>query len=298
MEIRTIDALGGQRAVLEAPAEARRGLFRERVVEPLRPFWEPFVGRGMPGFDPDAPRFMGIYGPEDDPVAGLAGLGTLDRAGSNGACLAALREAGDVLGRAARAGGREGTGLARLTFALVMTAPRPGDEAGYSGFGNIPGLVMVTVWPSERNLPKLPAAAAHELNHGVRALAQPGDWPNGVSVGEYAVLEGLAEAFAADLVGQDRLGPWAQALTDEQIEAVRPRFREGLEVTGFDQVRGYIFGDWAAGEFGYQKQGLPDFAGYTVGYRIVRGYMARSGRSAAEATYRPWREIVAGSGFF
>jgi len=68
-------------------------------------------------------------------------------------------------------------------------------------------------------------------------------------------------------------------------------------VTGFDVIRGYIFGDWAAAAAGYQKQGLPDFAGYTVGYRLVRAYLRRSGRTAAAATYLPWRELVEGSGY-
>jgi uncharacterized protein YjaZ len=68
-------------------------------------------------------------------------------------------------------------------------------------------------------------------------------------------------------------------------------------VRGFDVVRGYIFGDWAADRFGYPAQGLPSFAGYTIGFRLVQAYLARTGRSAAEATYTPWEEIVAESRF-
>jgi uncharacterized protein YjaZ len=43
---------------------------------------------------------------------------------------------------------------------------------------------------------------------------------------------------------------------------------------------------------------VPPFAGYAMGYRLVRQFLQRAGMSAAEATYLPWREIVAGSGFF
>ena len=63
-------------------------------------------------------------------------------------------------------------------------------------------------------------------------------------------------------------------------------------------VRGYIFGDWAAERFRYPKQGVPDFAGYTLGFELVQAYLKRSGGSAAEATYLPWQEIVEGSGYF
>jgi uncharacterized protein YjaZ len=292
VEIRTIDVLPAQRAVLEAAPDERGRLFRERVVEPLRPYWEPMAGR-MPGFDPDDPRFMGIYGPADDPEAGRGGLALLERAGSYEACLAALRAAE----RALRPG-EHGVPIERLTFSLVMTAPRPGDLAGYSGSAHPPGHAMVTVWPSEQNLPKLPAAAAHEFHHGVRFRAQPGAWPNGVSVGEYVVLEGTAEAFAAELCGQDAIGPWARALDDAQVETYRPVFRDALEVTGFDRIRGYVFGDWSAGQFGHERVGVPDFAGYTFGYRVVRRFLEETGTSAAEATYLPWREIVERSGFF
>ncbi len=63
-------------------------------------------------------------------------------------------------------------------------------------------------------------------------------------------------------------------------------------------MRGYIFGDWAAEQFGYPPQGLPSFAGYTIGYRLVQAYLARTGRSAAATTYTPWEEILAESAFF
>lgn len=294
MRIQTIDALAGQRAVLEEPSGERRKVFRERVVEPLRPFWEPMAGR-VPGFDPNDPRFLGIYGPEDDAAAGLAGLEMIERAGSVAACVEALHAAE----RALRPG-EHGFAIEQLTFSLVMTAPRPGDAAGYSGSANPPGHVMVTVFPTAFNVPRLPPAAAHELHHGVRFRAQPGQWPNGVTVGEYVVLEGTAEAFAAELCGDDKIGPWARAraLDDEQVERFKPLFRDALEVTGFDRIRGYVFGDWSAEAFGHEKVGVPEFAGYTFGYLIVRQFLARTGTSAAEATYLPWSEIVERSGFF
>jgi uncharacterized protein YjaZ len=43
---------------------------------------------------------------------------------------------------------------------------------------------------------------------------------------------------------------------------------------------------------------LPDFAGYTVGYELVRAYLDHSGKSASEATYIPWRDVITQSEFF
>src|SRR5687767_10932157 len=92
MKIDAIDVLGGQRAVLSAAPSARPALYRERVVEPLRPFWEPMMAR-MP-LDPDDPlKLFGVYGPEQDAAAGLVGLAMLEGAGSAAACLRALEAA-------------------------------------------------------------------------------------------------------------------------------------------------------------------------------------------------------------
>ena len=104
-----------------------------------------------------------------------------------------------------------------------------------------------------------------------------------------------AEAFAAEMFGEELSGPWAKSLSEDELDGARPVIREALDVTGFDEIRGYIFGDWAASKAGYQPRGLPDFVGNSVGYRMVREYLRRTERSAVGASYVPWREIVEGS---
>ncbi|MDQ2906073.1 MAG: DUF2268 domain-containing protein [Chloroflexota bacterium] len=49
---------------------------------------------------------------------------------------------------------------------------------------------------------------------------------------------------------------------------------------------------------GRSEAGVPNFAGYAIGYRIVRRYLQRTGKSVAEATFLPSHEIIAESGFF
>lgn len=298
MQVKSVDVLSGQGAALRALAEERAKIFHERVDEPLRPFWEP-VARFAAGSTwrgdeepPSGTALLGLYGPHREAGEGLAALAKFEEAGSLATCQEALESAAVVLAPEER-----GISLGSVAFALALAGPTtPGLLArnrGYTGFGGWMGYAMVLAWPDDYNLPRLPSIATHELHHNVRLAFEP--WTSGTTVGQYIVLEGLAEAFAAEMVGEDLLGPWPTALTEEQLEEVRPAFRDALEVSGFDEIRGYVFGDWAASSHGYAERGLPDFAGYAVGYRMVREYLDRTGITAAEATYVPWREVVEGS---
>ncbi len=186
-----------------------------------------------------------------------------------------------------------------MRYTLLLGDPARLDPqlGGYTGVGGWPGQVLAIAWPSDFNLPRLAAVTAHELHHNVRFSHEP-FVPQTVTVGQYIVAEGLAEAFAAEQHGEDKLGPWVHSLDDAGVAAILPRFRAALDQGGFDLARGYIFGDWAAQSFGFSPQGIPDFAGYAIGYRTVRAFLTRRGLSAVEATYLPWREIAAGSGLF
>ena len=298
MHIEAIDVLSGQEAALRAPAGSREEVYRERVDEPLRPFWEPvlrFMPRPSGAPEDGAPSgtaLLGFYGPDGDVGEGLEALAKFEEAESLASCVGALEGAAEEL-----APEEHGVGVGRVAFALALADLRLPDltqrNRGYTGFGGMMGYAAVLAWPDGYNLPRLPSISVHELHHNVRLAFEP--WTSGTTVGQYVVLEGLAEAFAAEAVGEELLGPWPNALSEEELEEARPVFRDALEVSGFDEIRGYIFGDWAASRMGYAPKGLPDFAGYAMGYRIVREYLERSGRTAAEATYVSWREIVDGS---
>jgi uncharacterized protein YjaZ len=301
MELLGIDALSGLRAALEAPEGRRIALFRERVMEPLRPFWEPFMGwmPPQPGGDPGDPmmnaaRTFSYYTPELDAARGLAALDRFAEAGSWEACLAALRRSWAALEPEAH-----DIPIAQVRFTLLLGDPaKLGEGMGnYTGFGGAPGIVMVMAWPTDFNLPRLPAIVAHELHHNVRFSWEP-FVPHLTTVGQYLVAEGLAEAFAAEMCGEGMLGPWVRALSDEQAQELLPRYRDALDVQGFDTIRGYIFGDLPDSPFAPPPTGLPAYAGYSMGYRVARAYLARVGKSAAEATYAPWREVIDGSGLF
>lgn len=298
MKINALSTLAGQRAALQRPLGERAAAYAEQVMEPLRPFWEPMVARmGQTTFATEGPfAYLGLYPPSADADEGLRCLDLLDEAGSQAACVRALELAWERLAPMVPAGFPD-----EVLFSLGMTAPPAPAMAArkmtYGGFGAMAGRIMTTVWPTDYSVTRLPGATAHELNHNVRFVYEPFN-PMTTTVGQYIVAEGLGEGFATELFGEELLGPYAQALNTAQLAVTRDRIGAAIDVSGFDVIRGYIFGDWAAEQFGYAPQGLPDFAGYAVGYQVVRAYCARTGLTVAEATFRPWHEIVEQSGYF
>lgn len=180
-------------------------------------------------------------------------------------------------------------------FGLCMTQPnpyQPGADAGYSGFGAIPGWVMVVYWAATPdNLRCVEAATAHEMHHNILAnLLPPRMNVFQINVGDYMVMEGLAECFATELYGTNTVGPWVNGFSEENMEKAIAVFRPALTVTGFDTLRKYIFGD--------AELGVPQFSGYALGYKVVQAYIAKTGKSVVEATFVEPAELIAESGVF
>jgi uncharacterized protein YjaZ len=294
MTIQPINSLAAQRAALEANS---LDVFSKQVMQPIERFWKPHLQHFAidANIDPAiaAAKAMGFYNPTEDRDAGLRALDAFDQAGTWQVCVDAMEKA-----HAALAPADHGLDIGEVQFTLLLGSLRILREqyGAYTGFQQ-PGMAMVMGWPNAIGTPRLPVASAHELNHIVRFQYEP--WTMNTTVGQYMVAEGLAESFGVEVLGDKTLvGPYSTALTPAQIDEMRPRFKAALETTGFDVMRSYIFGDWAAEQFHYPKLGIPDYAGYTIGYEVVQAFLARTGMSAAEATYVPWREIVEVSKWF
>jgi uncharacterized protein YjaZ len=175
---------------------------------------------------------------------------------------------------------------------------------GYTGFGAIPGWIM-TVYgtPDEYNLERLEAATVHELHHNLMgaigidsgAAVDWKDMMNSVTVGDYMIGEGLAEAFATELYGEEMAGPWVTEFDESDLERVKAIFREALNLTGFNTIRGYIFGDLIPGA---PQTGVPPLGGYAIGYRVVKAYVKRTGKSVIDTSFVPAKQIIEESGFF
>lgn len=143
---------------------------------------------------------------------------------------------------------------------------------GYSGFGGIPGYILLIVVPNEFNRTRLKSALAHEFNHNIRFTYEPFNHGD-VSVEDYLVIEGLAEVFAETLYGIEQRGPWVQEYDQEELDYTIEVMKAGRDARGFDQVSAYMYGDEVAREQGYQPVGLSRNAGYTIGYHLVKDYL-------------------------
>jgi uncharacterized protein YjaZ len=119
------------------------------------------------------------------------------------------------------------------------------------------------------------------------------------TVADYIVIEGTAESFAAALFGEDAVGYFITEFDAAEFETARRMIGAGLQATGFNLIRSYIFGDALAERSGYQPLGgMPTYGGYAIGYHVVQAFMQRSGKTIEETTFLPASEIVAESRFF
>jgi uncharacterized protein YjaZ len=285
--------------LLAAPdAATRHQLYLDLFVEPWKPMMQMMT------------RTLGSE--QTDPLAGARAWAWLlpDQVDAIAAMLQKMEAAGawSVGGEAlTTAAARFAAFDNRIPFDtvtgwLVLADPARSNqlERGYTGATDwlSPRFVGQFWEPNQHNLPRLPGLVAHEMHHLIRLRAFPFDMQR-TSVADYIVLEGTAESFAASLFGEHAVGYFITEFDDAEFETARRMIGKGLEATGFDVIRSYIFGDALAERSGYKPLGgMPTYGGYAIGYHVVQAFLKRSGRSIEEATFLPATEIVAGSGFF
>jgi uncharacterized protein YjaZ len=151
--------------------------------------------------------------------------------------------------------------------------------------------------PNPENLRHLGGAISHEMHHLIRNRIFP--FGPQTSVADYIIVEGMAESFATSLYGEECLGRYVSDISAEDLQTSKQLMAKALNETGFDVIRGYIFGDEVARSSGAKVVGgMPAFGGYAVGYHVVQAYLKQSGRRVEEATFIPTKEIVDQSGYF
>ncbi len=297
MQITIYDTLSAMRAVIAAPTSERRTVYRERLIEPMRDFWSIALRwTGFQGTNEEAMAMKMIWDVdlEGDLSEHARALDRLEQAD-------AWQRVDEALRLAARTFEAYGRSCAEEQMTGLLLLGNPHDRIfmelnrGYAG-AQVPGYAILPIWPNDYNLPRIPAALVHEFNHRVRLTHEP--WTPTTTVGQYIVLEGLAEAFAAELYGSEYLGPWTTGLNDEEMAHSKAIIGQALDVSGFMKIRSYIFGDETSKQWGAPPLGLPHAAGYAIGYQVVHAYLRRSGKTATEATFVPYQEIIEGSEFF
>lgn len=277
--------------------EKRKNYFRYTMMEPFKEMWNlinvPLKAKQENGYDVIMATKMLGYADISNGKQIEQGLSILNE---NNAYIVADNTIKNCIENANKSGLK--VNADEIKFGLYVANPdKLKLQKGYTGFGGIPGFITVNIYPNEYNLPKLPAVIAHEFHHNIRFSYF--DWDHGnVTLGDYLVIEGLAESFAKELYGTEQLGPWVTSMDKEELEYSTDVIREALNVKGFAEVSSYMFGDEIAAQEGYQPVGLPFCAGYAVGYKAVQSYMKKYNKTIYEATLASTDEIIHGCDLF
>ena len=175
-----------------------------------------------------------------------------------------------------RASGALPLGSVSVTVSTDAARVVPGwGLGGYTLGPNEIEIVIDPLFPSLAEvLPqRLPHIAAHEFHHAVR-WRDPGPYQ---TLLEALVFEGMADHFALELV-PGPLPPWSKAFREGQTAHYLARARPEFDNADFD------FNAWF---FGLGTD-LPPWTGYTLGFRLVRDYLAsHPGSTAAQLVSTP-----------
>ncbi len=275
-----------RKIIAERDTEKKYEIFMGELMGPYEGMFKAF---GAPGISMALLKGWAFLLPEDLGGEALESIRRFEEANALGQC---ERTMSDVIKQFGEQADKRSKHIQVGIFLQDGSKMSPKDR-GYTGFGAIPGYIMLNYGEvTDYNLARLQAALAHEAHHNIAGTA---GWdPVNISVGEYVIIEGLAESFAAALYGEDRVGPWVADFPMEDMPRVKAIYKSALNIKGFDAVRPYIFGDEKSGT----NLGLPGTAGYAVGYCIVQAFMKRTGKSIVEATFTPAERIIRESGFF
>ena len=179
--------------------------------------------------------------------------------------------------------------LPETVVTILVSRGRRVAATGVGGFADpVSGEVSVFIDPGRPRLGRVLArgvepTVAHELHHATRILDGPGF---GNSVVEAIVTEGLADVFALETFGRPP-PPWTRALGPRAICRWWARAQSRSRSRGTYDHSAWFFGTGRA---------LPNWAGYTIGYAVVRQYLrSHPSKTAADLVATPADRIVAGA---
>lgn len=297
-EVKLVDSLSFYERCLHSQVDENS--FRYEIMQPFEEMWRylsvPLVPKTPGGYDVVmASEMLGIWTPRKEIELIKSKVTSLKDTNI-------FRQYNQVINESVQLFNDIGYDIPVNEFRLNILLGDPENNIlmaseGYSGFGGIPGYILLIVVPNAFNRTRVKSALAHEFNHNVRFTYEPFNHGD-VSVEDYLVIEGLAEVFAETLYGVEQRGPWVQEYDQEELEYTIEVMKSGREARGFDQVSAYMYGDEVAREQGYQPVGLSRNAGYTIGYHLVKDYLKNTGETIAQATLTPSRTLVEESRIF
>lgn len=149
-------------------------------------------------------------------------------------------------------------------------------ETGVGGFTPDSNIIYIYTDSANKNfdLKELKHTFAHEFHHAVRNRYH--NWKKDSLFGAI-VTEGLADHFDLEVNGGEP-HLWSVALNEEKLAEVLK-----LAELEFNN-KSYDHASWF---FGNEKVGIPKWAGYALGFKIVGDYLQKTGRKASELVDAP-----------
>jgi hypothetical protein len=146
-------------------------------------------------------------------------------------------------------------------------------ETGVGGYAPTANLIYVNIDALRTNLrehlhAEIVSTIAHELHHCARTYAIG----YGKTLLEALISEGLADHFDIE-VNQHLPKPWSLAVEGEVLNEMLTRASAEFESETYDH---------AAWFFGSEEKDVPRWLGYSLGFHLVREYMKKTSRTAAE----------------
>lgn len=127
------------------------------------------------------------------------------------------------------------------------------------------GRIILKIHPDADWAASLPYTLAHEMHHSYWTQHHF-DAGKPFTLADYLVFEGRADYFAGNLFAHR--APWTKALDAASHAAAWDSFSKTLDATDPATLMGSMFGS--------PQAGIPMWAGYSVGYKLVSDRMART----------------------
>jgi uncharacterized protein YjaZ len=158
----------------------------------------------------------------------------------------------------------------------VVVADQPDaaiPEIGVGGHAGSAHVVYIYIDPEHKELSvtldkEIKSSLTHEFHHAAR-MDKIG---YGETLLEAMVSEGLADHFDLE-INSGEIPPWSSALAAEQLAEVMDKARPEFNSLS------YSHSDWF---FGTDKDAIPRWAGYSLGFKLVEDHMKRTGKKASE----------------
>jgi uncharacterized protein YjaZ len=127
------------------------------------------------------------------------------------------------------------------------------------------GRIILRIHPDANWRAALPNALAHEMHHSYWAQHHF-DPKQPFTLADYMVLEGRADYFAGALFTHP--APWTAALDAPTYDMAWRALSKQMNATDWGTLQAAMFGS--------PQAGIPAWAGYSIGYRLVSERMARA----------------------